>query len=211
MGTTLNAVDNLDPPFRSIDEQIFVIPRGSSNEIDNTLFKINFMLHGGCFHEIDDEGPVRLETGDIIVIPRVCRQRYWPSGPRDSHRLHAVRLVFDPAYLPPLPAGGAPNVRPTDAEHDLVSHIRHHLREVRHLPQGQDAIIRLLLAELRQEAQQRSPGHRFRATALCTALVVDIIRRLNHAGSVHASARASHSHLILHAKEYLYKNLKRSL
>jgi AraC-like DNA-binding protein len=212
MGTTLNSVENLAPPFRSVDEQVFVIPLGGSNEVRNQVFKIIFLLQGNCFHEVDDLGRVRFEPGDLVVIPRVCRQTYWPAGPRDSHRIHALRLVFDPQTCPPLPAGQRRLAMRGDAERDVTAYVRHHLQEVRYLPQGQDAVIRPMLTELRQEAEQRRTGYRFRVNALCTSMVVQIIRQLNQSAAERdIPGKQGRAHLVLHAREYLAKNLARAL
>jgi AraC-like DNA-binding protein len=211
MGNTLNSVEHLGAPFRSVDEQVFVIPRDGRHEIANRFFKIIFMLEGSCLHEVDDE-PVPFESGDVIVIPRVGCQRYLAAGPRTPRRVHALRLIFD---LPALTAGQRRLAVRGDVEMDLASFVRHHLHEVRHLPQGQDEFVRPLLTELRQEAEQRRAGYRFRVTALCSAITVHLIRRLNQPSlrtvSKAADSRRRPAFLVLQAKEYLLKNLKEDL
>lgn len=212
MGNTLNSVEGLGPPFRSVDEQVFVIPRGGRHDIDNRLFKINFLLEGSCLHEVEGDAPVRFEPGDVIVIPRLGRQTYRVSAPRASRRVHALRLVLT---LPPFPAGHRRVPVRGDAEMDFSAFVRHHLQEVRHLPQGQDEVIRPLLTELRQEAERRRPGYRFRVTALCTSMVVQIVRRLSlpAAGADRADVgpHRRRAYLALQAREYLVKNLDEEL
>jgi AraC-like DNA-binding protein len=212
MGNTLNSVEHLGAPFHSVDEQVFVIPRAGRHEIANRHFKIIFMLEGNCLHEVGDGGPAPFATGDVMVIPVVGTQRYLAASPRGPRRVHARRLILD------LPAhSGAQRRVPVrgDVEMDLAAFIRHHLREVRHVPQGQDEVIRPLLTELRQEAEQRRPGYRFRVTALCSAMTVHLIRRLSRpeAQSVSAASgtRRRRAFLVLQAKEYLLKNLKDDL
>jgi AraC-like DNA-binding protein len=212
MGNTLNSVEHLGAPFRSVDEQVFVIPRDGRHEIANRFFKIIFMLEGSCLHEMDDDEPVPFESGDVIVIPQVGCQRYLAAGLRTPRRVHALRLIFD---LPALARGQRrPAVR-GDVEMDLAAFVRHHLHEVRHLPQGQDEVVRPLLTELRREAEQRRPGYRFRVTALCSAMTVHIIRRLSQSGGrtvpSTAATRRRRAFLVLQAKEYLLKNLKEDL
>jgi AraC-like DNA-binding protein len=210
MGNTLNSVEHLGEPFRSVDEQVFVIPRDGCNTVANQLFKLVFMLQGACRHEVDTEGPVRLEVGDVLVIPRVCQQRYWALPGDTARRIHALRLVLDPDRVPPLADGRRPVVR-SDAEMDFAAFVRHHLREVRHLPLGADDVCRFLLAELRQEAEQRQPGYRFRVTALCTSLVVHVVRQLGEAKPEASPQSPGRSYLVLQAKEYLLKNLSADL
>lgn len=213
MGTTLNSVEPLGEPFRSVDEQVFLIPVGSSNEVaSSNLFKIIFMLEGSCFHQIEDQPRVFFQTGDIMVIPRRCRQRYWPLAPHGPHRLHALRLVFDPTVCPAYPTDHRPVYRRGDVERDFTSFVRHHLQEVRHLPQGQDNTVRQLLTQLRHEAEQQQAGYRFQVTALCTALVVAVVRQLG-AGSGRASPSGQPGRLqLVHvAREFLLKNLHREL
>jgi len=211
MGNTLNSVEHLGAPFRSVDEQVFVIPRDGRHEIANRFFKIIFMLEGSCLHEVDDDKPVPFESGDVIVIPRVGCQRYLAAGPRAPRRVHALRLIFD---LPALTTGQRrPAVR-GDVEMELAAFMRHHLHEVRHLPQGQDEFIRPLLIELRQEAEQRRAGYRFRVTALCSAMTVHIIRCLSQSAAramTPTTTRRRRAFLVLQAKEYLLKNLKEDL
>jgi AraC-like DNA-binding protein len=212
MGTTLNSVENLGLPFRSVDEQVFVIPSGQFNEVRSTVFKINFIFQGAGFHEVAGGERVRFEPGDIFVLPRICTHRYYPLGPRDSHRIHALRLVFDPTTFPPFPATHRRTPMRGDVERDFASYIRHHLQEARHLPQGQDAIVGPLLTELRQEAELRATGYRFRVTAILTAVLVQIVRQISRPASARAEPdKRGRAHLVLHAREYLRKNLDREL
>jgi AraC-like DNA-binding protein len=212
MGNTINSVDQLPPPFRSVDEQVFVIPSGRSNEIRNTIFKVNFIFQGAGFHQVDDGERVRFAPGDIFVIPRVCVHRYWPLGPRDSHRIHALRLLFDPDAMPPFPANHRRTTPRGDGERDFSMYLRQQLQEVRHLPQGQDTVIRSMLTELRQEAERQATGYRFRIGAILTSVLVEIVRQC--AGPVGSDAgKRDHgrARMILHTREYLLKNLDKEL
>jgi AraC-like DNA-binding protein len=212
MGTTLNSVDRLPPPFRSVDEQVFVIPSGRSNEIRNSLFKINFIFHGAGFHQVDDGERVRFEPGDIFVIPRVCVHRYWPLGPRDSHRIHALRLLFNPDVLPPWQANHRRTTTRGDAEDEFATYLRQQLQEARHLPQGQDAVIRPLLTELRHEAERKATGYRFRIGGILTAALVQIVRQCDRPAGANAEQRDhGRARMILHTREYLAKNLDKEL
>lgn len=212
MGITLNAVEHLGAPFAVVDEQVFMIPHDRFNEIANTSFKIIFMLQGNCLHQVDDEAAVPFCNGDVLIIPRECRQRYWVDRTQQSHRVHALRLVLDPRVIPTYPSGHRRTNVPGDIQTDFAVFIRHHLQDVRHLALGQDSTIRRLLADLREEAERRPTGFRFRATALCTALVVQIVRQLTAADHQSASpAEKGRARLVNQTKEYLLKNHAREL
>jgi AraC-like DNA-binding protein len=215
MGTTLNAIESLGPPFRSVDEQVFFMPRHGRHEIANQLFKVIVLLEGDCLHQVDNEQAVPFVPGDVIVVPRVCRQRYLASAPRSPRRVHALRLVFDPEALPPLPAGQRRPAPRGDTETDFSAFVRLHFQETRHLPGAGDETLRALLTELRHEAEQRRPGYRHRATALCMTLVVHVARALeSRSGQVDGNgtpARRGRAYLVLQAKEYLLKNLAAEL
>jgi len=213
MGTTLNAIEPLGPPFRSVDEQVFFMPRHGRHEIANQLFKVIVLLEGDCLHQVDEEPAVRFAPGDVIVVPRVCRQRYLASGPRSPRRVHALRLVFDPEALPASPADQRrPAVR-GDTETDFSAFVWLHFQEAHHLPG--DETLRALLADIRHEAEQHRPGYRHRATALCTALVVHVARaleaRTEQLDGNGTAGRKGRAYLVLQAKEYLLKNLAAEL
>jgi len=215
MGTTLNAIQPLAPPFRSVDEQVFFMPRHGRHEIANQLFKFIVLLEGDCLHQVDDEPTVRFVPGDVIVVPRVCRQRYLASRPRSPRRVHALRLVFDPAALPAFPAGQRRGGTGGDTEADFGAFVRCHFQEAQHVSGSGDEVIRALLTDIRHEAEQRRSGYRHRATALCTTLVVHTARTLEARGGPSAGAgaatRKGRAYLVLQAKEYLLKNLAAEL
>lgn len=212
MGLTLNPVEHLGQPFDTVDEQIFTIPSARFNEVPNQAFKLIFMLDGNCQHQVDDDAPVPFQTGDVLIIPRVCRQRYWPTSAKESHRVHALRLVFDANYVPAFPPDHRRGPIAGDVETDFTTFVRHHLQEWKRLPGALDAGLRPLLAEVREEAERRQPGYRFRVTSLCTSIVVRIIRQLTAAVSPSASrAEKGRARLVNQTKEFLLKNHHREL
>lgn len=215
MGNTLNSVEPLGPPFRSIDEQVFFLPRDGRHEIANRLAKVVVMLDGECLHAVDEATPVPFAPGDVVVIPRVCRQHYLAPRPRSPRRLHALRLIFDPKAIPPL-TDPPSRVKPRgDPESDFIAFFRYHLQTARHLPGAGDEVLRRLLMDLRQEAEERRPGYRFEVTALCMMLLVHVIRRLDHLDrqmdADGSDRRRGRAHLVLQAKEYIVKNLAAEL
>ena len=59
------------------------------------------------------------------------------------------------------------------------------------------------MTELRQEAEQRLTGYRFRVTALCSSLVVQVVRQLTRVTDLAAATqKKGRAHLVLHAREW---------
>ncbi|MEW6301999.1 MAG: AraC family transcriptional regulator [Verrucomicrobiota bacterium] len=210
MSHTLNAVDALGAPFLVVDEQVFTIPEGGSNEVVNRFFKVICLLQGACWHEIIGGERIQFEAGDVLVIPFECRQLYWPLHPRGSRRIHALRLVFDPQILPPLDANPT-SAAANDSTVDFISFIRQRLGEYQHLRLARNSAFQTLLAQIRREAEQRLPGHRFRVTALCTELIVTLARQLGEHHADRPAPSRRRTHLVEQAQEYLVKNLDRDI
>jgi len=212
MSHTLNSVDQLGSPFSQVDEQVFVIPEGGYNEVDNKFFKLVCLLDGECWHQIDGGPRARLSAGDVLVIPRLCVQRYWPLTSEGSQRVHALRLICDTALLPPLANDFDPATDELpgaeESEATLTLFLRRNLSSDQHLPLAHDMPMQTLMADLRREAEERAPGYRFRVTSLCTTLVVSLARLLNRAAE-RGMTEPHHRRvrLVAQAREYLVKNL----
>lgn len=207
MGQTLNAVTGLGEPFLSVDEQVFVVPEVGSHEVINEQFKVVALLRGDCHLDADGYEPVRMARGDVLIIPERCRYRYRSSS-RTGIRIHALRLLLDPQFVPPRPAGQAVPADGDDSDADIAVLVRDSLRRVAIVPAQRNAAIAGVLGELRDEAERRLPGHRCRITALSTLFMVHLIRQ--HAASDLAdrsAAERSGARLVNIAKEYLLKNL----
>lgn len=208
MGQTLNSVERLGAPFLSVDEQVFVVPETGSNEVVNDHFKLVVMLHGACLLEVDGGERFRFEPGDILVVPKRCRYRYRPAPGGSLKRVHALRLLLDPACVPPLmpDAGAAPSIDGDDA--DLAALVRSHLQQIIVAPRERNAPIRSVLADLRAETEQRLLGCRCRVTALCTLVVVHVLRQfIDRASPASRSRQQGRARLVNVTKEYLAKNL----
>lgn len=211
MGTTLNSVDRLGFPFEMVDEQVFVIPRGGCNEIANESFKFVILIEGCCLHSVDEQPSVLLEAGDVLVLPRICRQRYWPLSADGTYRVHALRLVFDACCLSDSHPGRRGTAR-AEYQNEFQSLIRQHLRDVSRLALGADPDFRALLATLRDEAEQRDLGDRQRVTALCTELVVRVVRELALASApAEVGRQTGRVRLVNQAQEYLLKHLSHTI
>lgn len=209
MGQTLNCVDRLGEPFLSVDEQIFVVPEAGSNEVINEQFKLVAMLNGSCLLEFDDRRSFAFEPGDILIVPHVCRYRYRPASGKSLKRVHALRLLLDPAHVPPL-SDDLPVETSESNEDDacLASLVRRHVRQVVLIPAERNAAIRAVLSDLRTETEQQLPGRRCRTTALCSLAMVHVIRQLVSQSTPAANSRQQgRARLVNVTKEYLVKNL----
>lgn len=211
MGQTLNAVTGLGEPFLSIDEQVFVVPEVGSHEVVNEQFKVVALLRGDCHLDVDGYEAVRMARGDVLIVPEICRYRYRPSLAAGGLRVHAVRLLLDPRFVPPRLAGHSRQVSPLGADGDdasIATLIRERLQSVAVVPAQRNVAIAGVLGELRDEAERELPGHRCRITALCTLLMIHLVRQLEVADLADRSEdERSGARLVNIAKEYLLKNL----
>lgn len=206
MGYRLHVVDNLPPPFQMVHEQIVLMPGGAFAPVFNTCRKIIFVLSGECLHQVRGQtGDVLLGPGDILVFPFAREQRYRSRDPAQTSRLHVVRLAFDPARLPVLPAAAA--APPGDDAADDVL-IRHCLSDAFFLPSGQDEAMRETLAQLRDEARRRLPGYRSRVYGLCLGLTILVARKVGASRSATLAAGAGAvgaDYHVARAKEFLWR------
>jgi AraC-like DNA-binding protein len=167
------------------------------------------MLNGSCLLEFDDHRSFAFEPGDILIVPHVCRSRYRPAPGKSLKRVHALRLLLDPAHVPPL-SDDLP-VEPSESNEDdacLASLVRRHVRQVVLIPAERNAAIRAVLSDLRTETEQELPGRRCRTTALCSLAMVHVIRQLVSQSTPAASSRQQgRARLVNVTKEYLVKNL----
>lgn len=215
MGYALHRVEGIGSPFLVVHEQVVLIPRSGCQRVDNKVRKLIFILQGECRHRVTGVGPrgaeVTLRAGDIMVLPHAHPHEYLSPVPQQPYRLHALRLAFDPGAVPALPPTGARGETP-DPEADLASFVCHHFREFHHLPGGQDAPIRELLSQMREEAQQQRPGYRFRVGAICTGLVTLVARQIAAQGTArHAAAQDHRAHHVSKVKDFLLRHLDQEL
>lgn len=208
MGQTLNAVTGLGEPFFSIDEQVFVVPEVGSHEVVNEQFKVVALLRGDCHLDADGYDPVRIERGDVLIVPEVCRYRYRSPSSQGGMRIHAVRLLLDPRFVPPRPAGQSIPTAASRDDANVSAFVRERLCRVAVVPAQRNVAIAGVLGELREEAERSLPGHRCRITALCSLLMVHLVRQLAATDQADPSqAQRSGARLVNIAKEYLLKNL----
>jgi len=211
MAMTFHSIEQLGPPFVGVSELGLVIAQEKGLLVRNAEMKLLFFLQADCQQEIEGFGTFAMQTGDICVVPRNCRQLYRLNGAPDSARLHVLKLSLS---LPALPAPGQPTkvkVR-GNPETDLKAFCRHHFTEIRHLPLAQTAPMQEIMLAIRREAETHRPGIRHRVRALCTNLLVHVARRLHETPDAAKPADAAgHGAVVNQTKEYLIRNFAKPL
>jgi len=208
---TFHSIERLGRPFVSVSELGLVIPKESAMLVRNDEVKLLFFLQADCRQEIEGVGAFTMKTGDICVVPCICRQHYRQNGTPNSARIHVLKISLS---LPPLPAPGHPAKTSVkgNPETDLGAFCQHHFKEIRHLPTAQDAPMQEIMLAIRREAESHRPGIRHRVRALCTNLLVHVARRLHEAPPAAKPATAAgHGTVVNQAKEYLLRNFAKPL
>jgi len=206
-----HSIERLGSPFASVSELGLVIAHAGEMLVRNDEVKLLFFLQADCEQEIEGFGTFPVKTGDICVVPRICRQHYRQVAAKDSARVHVLKISLSP---PPLPAFGYPaDKRPPigDPEADLTAFVRHHFTAIRHLPGAQDARMQEIMLAIRREAEEHRAGIRHRVRALCTNLVVHVTRLLHDGPAVAKTTAAGHGFAANQAKEYLRRNFAKPL
>ncbi len=211
MAMTFHSIERLGRPFVSVSELGLVIPQHGEILVNNPEVKILFFLHADCVQEIDQGGIFPIRTGDILIIPRVCRQHYRNVSVQGSPRIHVLKLSLNTPPLPPPGHETSRRATKANPEADLSAFAQHHLTEIRHLPGAQDAPMREILLAIRREAEEHRPGIRHRVRALCTNLLVHVARRSHESPPPRKAKAPGHGFVVNQAKEFLLRNFARPL
>ena len=211
MAMTFHSIERLGAPFAAVSELGFVIPDGGEVSVDNIERKILFYLQADAVMEIDKVGSFRIRTGDIVVIPCRCVQHTRVVERGQSPKGHVLKIAF---ALPPLAAPGAAvseAIVRGNPEADLGVFVRHHFRQIRHLPNAQTAPMQEILRAIRREAEEHPPGLRHRVRALATNLVVHVARMVHERPAPAHPEGPDQAPLVVQVKEYLLRNYTREL
>jgi AraC-like DNA-binding protein len=210
MAMTFHSIERLGAPFSSVSELGFVIPENGDVTVENPERKLLFFLQANCTGEIDDFGSFTVRTGDILVVPRRCVQHYRVARAGEIANVHALKITFTFPLL-------APPGRPTNQrvqgnpESDLSAFVRHHFREIRHLPGAQTPAMKEILRAIRRDIEEHPLGIRHRVRALGTNLVVHVARMVHETPSPKTSSEPGQGSLVNNVKEYLLRNYARPL
>jgi AraC-like DNA-binding protein len=224
MSHFLLMVDRMRSPLVSIDEQAFLIPEQRANDVVNQFRKIVFLVDADCEHEFDGGERVRCRSGDILTFPGPCRHRYWAVRSRGSQRVHAVRLLMTAARTDERAKKKSASRPSRGLAPNLAELLTGGLTEFGRLAGGLTPAVRELLHRFRDEAEQRPLGYVARVEAICTELIIEVLRQLSPAttakvgetgtgGAVGPAEvrRRGASHLVERAREWLFKNHRRNL
>ena len=167
-------------PVLHLDEQIVSIsPKGVW--VNNRARKLLFFFEANCHHRVEGlagfDGP--LHAGDVLVLPHFCRQLYRPND-SETTRIHALRMVFDPAQIPALTLETNAMSAVANAG-EVALWMANRFSHAAHLRGGMNAEVRETLARLRREtegAQCRATGSALRVGAACLDLTVLVARQL---------------------------------
>jgi len=216
MGESFNTVRPIEPPFDFVDERVVFIPRGRQLEVNNSDLKFILFFEGATDLVVDERviGPVG--KGDLLIVPRPCRQLYTPRNRRSEERLHIMRIVFDPATLRDGTDSGRNDGRTgPDPELDFPAFVRKSFKVVRVLPGGLSGRLFELAMAIRSESENAAPSHRFRIGAYCRLMVTEVARQLSEAAPGHdpgnLSKIAAQSWAVEHTKQFLFENRGRAL
>jgi AraC-like DNA-binding protein len=211
MAMTFHSIEQLRPPFASVSELGFVIPRGSDITLHNPESKVLFFLQANCTEEIEGVGTFGVKTGDVLVVPCRCVQHYRVDRPGQSPKVHALKIAF---ALPPLPPPGTAEPLPPvrgNPESDFSVFVRHHFRQIRHLPAAQTAAMQEILRAIRREAEDHRAGIRHRVRALSVNLVVHVARMVHESAPARVAATVAQGPVVNQVKEFLLRNFAREL
>lgn len=169
MSRSFHTLDRLDPPFSLVDERVISVPAGASLVTNNSDFKMIAYFEGGFDMVIDGMDRFSIQSGDIMVIPRACRQVYYPHRVKAEARLHVCRIVFDRDCLR---QSGKEDTRP----HSLVDWTAREFSNIRHFPGGLNGEVGRFLNALLKEIDEEPLAYRINAEALLRQLLVAILR-----------------------------------
>lgn len=214
MGESFNIVRQLEPPLDFIDERVIYIPPGRRLEVKNNELKIILVFDGEADLTIDEERIGRVAPGDVLVVPRRCRQIYTPAHGREE-RLHVLRLFFDSAALGiDFVGSGTPRTE-ADPETSFRHYARTYLRTTLLLKGGQNATVRDLVSRIRTETAAADTGYRFRVAAFCRVMISEIVRlsgwRRGAVAAPTSAAAAERDWVVEHTKEFLAEHYDRPL
>lgn len=208
---TFNSIERIGAPFHSVAETGFVIPRHGQVEVNNSEFKLLCFLAADCVLTVPEAGEWRLRNGDVLVVPRACRQVYRCGGRASDGQVHALKITFSLA----AGTGGAERagVRSgsADPERELAGFALHHFRDIRHVAAPRGGDFESMLRAIRREAEQHQAGLRHRIHALCADLTVQVARLLHVVPRQIQEARPGPVLIVNQAKEFLMREMGRDL
>jgi AraC-like DNA-binding protein len=206
MSQTFYALEQLEPPFRNLAERSMLIT-AEGRAVRTGVRKIVLILGGECLHSFQNEAPGVLTAGDALSVPYRTQQFYQPRKGEKTARLHTIVLTYA-LQCAPL-SGSTPAVRRDDFDANTpADFLEKYFSANIHLRQILNAAALDCISQIRSEAELRLPGFRWRVSALCAELMVQLARNLQGNGPAIATGEAPRGVLLVScAKEYLLQHL----
>lgn len=206
MGRSFHSVEQLPPPFALVDERAIFLPAGGSLVNDSPYaLKLVLLLEGAVRQQLDDAPSFTYRAGDLLIMPRPCRQRITALEPGDE-RMLALRILFDDAVIEGMRAHAR-----LDPERSFTDFVVHHFREPRLLPDFVDADIRALLQRLRAEAAGIHPGFRHAVAGCLCEITVQAVRRCVLPRASERDQNLSRGELLVQAaRDFLHSHFHRN-
>ena len=196
-------------PVTALDEQIVIVPPPGLL-VNNRARKLLFFFEANCFHRVEGlaASRVQLAAGDILVLPHVCRQWY-ETNSGETARVHALRIVLDPAQIPALSLGSSDNASDV-AANEVALWLHARFENYAHIRGGLSAEVGETIARLRRETETLNAGYALRAGAACLDLLVLAARGLQSETPVTAP-RGARSFRVEETREFISKHLSGAL
>jgi len=211
--STSHAVTPLGVPVLSVDEQFFFLPP-SGNLVPNRAYKLLFFYEANCRHLlVGSSDELKLESGDILVLPYWCQQLYLPYK-EETSRVHALRIIFDPEIIPPryLNRETFRLSNTTNDTANIAAYVQTHFSRMCHIKAGITAEILDTLSRLRSESEGiNETGYQFRAGATCTELIVLVARQLEQSYFSNVARLRHGTFRVEEAREFIIKHLETPL
>ena len=212
MSSTVS-ITPIGAPVTAVDEQIIVVPPQGLT-VSNRARKLLFFFEADCFHRIEklDDSRVQLSAGDVLVLPHLCQQRY-ETGDGQTTRVHALRIVLDPAKIAAR-ALGSEAAAPQQSADETAIWLGARLDNFAHIRGGMNAEVRETIARLRRETEAtgaHATGYALRAGAACLDLMVLVARQLQSETPLATQRGSARSFRVEEAREFIAKHFDSAL
>lgn len=96
MGLSINVLSSSQLPLQRVAEEIVAMPEETGITVNNTSFKLLYLIEGEVEMRLDEGGHrYRLTPGDLVVLPKPCIQYYRPVRGK-GERSHFLIFLFSP-------------------------------------------------------------------------------------------------------------------
>lgn len=212
MGLSLFEVDGLAGVLERVTARTMSIPRGRRLVVENRQPKVVLFQEGEVRVSINKRELGVGRPGDLLVVPGACRQAFEPVVARAETRFEVLVLFFRPgvfavdaASLQAMPTGGQ-----ADPEMREEEFLGRYFGTARLIAGAVGPAALAQVEAMREEAEARRVGFRYRVAAHAWLLLTEIARRGQGAeapaNDVPAGAAERGAWLAERVKRYLIEN-----